>query len=431
MSIFRRTFKGGIHPPENKETSGFKIERLPQPQFLYIHLLGSFGSPSEPVVEKGQRVLKGEVIAKPTSKISSFIHSPVSGIISDIKNWPHYSGKSLPAIVIENDFKNEEFHYPEKNIPLMRPSDIVSEVRNFGIVGLGGAVFPTDVKLSPPVGKKITTIIVNGCECEPYLTCDESVIREEPEKIIEGAVLAARATSAKEIIIAIEKNKTSSARKLVEIAGSRAKIVFLPVKYPQGGEKQLIYAVLRRKVLRGALPADVGCVVINVQTAKAIYEAICKRKPLYERVTTLGGFFRKPGNVIAPIGITLKDLIEFRGGLPDNVDKIIFGGPMMGVSVDNLDVPLTKATSGILLFTHREKKLYECIRCMRCRDVCPMNLSPRESYALFKRGEAYSYADICIECGSCAYACPAGIPLVQYLKWAKQKLKSVRSAAGK
>ena len=425
-------FKGGVHPPQNKETSSFSIERFPAPPKVFIHLSQSAGAAAEPVVEKGQRVLKGEVIAVPREKISAYIHSPISGIIEGIRKWPHYSGDKLDAIIVANDFKEEEKQPRElRSVKTLAPSQIVEIIRRSGVVGLGGAAFPTDIKLSVPFGKKITTLIVNGCECEPYLTADEKIIEEKAEQIFEGAKIAARAVSAKDIIIAVEDNKLSKASELIRRQDMRISVRILPTKYPQGGEKQLIYALLKRKVPAGGLPADAGCVMINVQTAVAVNDAVYSGRPLFERVVTLGGFFRKPGNVIIPVGMRLGDIINFRGGTPDNVNKIVFGGPMMGLAVSNLDVTVSKATSGILLLESAETHEFECIRCLKCAAVCPVNLVPRQSCFLYKKGIPYEKAKNCIECGACDYVCPAGIPLVHYLKWSKEKQKNALCAAGK
>ena len=427
-----KRFRGGVRPPESKDTSTFAISRLNSPEKVYIHLLGSAGAPSKAVVSSGEKVFKGQVIAEPVGRISSFIHSPISGTVQDIKNWPHVSGKRLPAIIIANDFKDEEKPRKNlKNVQQISPSELVEIVRKSGIVGCGGAAFPTDIKLTSSSGKKIETLIINGCECEPFLTADERIIFEKPGDIIEGAKLAARALAAKNIIIALEENKGRSAEKLLRQQDSRIRCVFLPTRYPQGGEKQLIFAVTGRIVPAGGLPADAGCVVLNVQTACALYDALFNGKVLYERVVTLGGLFRKPGNLVIASGTRLTDIIEFRGGIPDEVDKVIMGGPMMGVAVDNLDVPASKATSGILLMKAADAPDYECIRCLRCASVCPMNLVPRQSYFLYMKGRAYEDAVHCMECGACGYSCPSGIPLVQYLKWSKEKLKNVSSAAGR
>ncbi len=428
------TFAGGVHPAQHKDSSAFSIERLPAAEKVYLHLSNSCGAPSKAVVKKGDAVLKGSIIAEPDGRISAFIHSPVSGVVEDIKKWPHCSGKKLEAVIIQNDFKDEPA--PAGNIKdpsLLAPSQISEIVRNSGIVGLGGAAFPADVKLSPPPGKKVTTLIVNACECEPFLTADESLIREKAADIIEGAKIAARALSAKQIIIGIEDNKPDAAQELLNRSSERIKVKLLKTKYPQGGEKQLIYAVSGKKVPMCGLPLDVGVAVMNVGTVFAVYEAVVKGKPLYERVVTLGAYFRKPGNVIIPAGTRLEDIINFRGGLPDNVNKIIFGGPMMGQAVCDMDVPVSKATSGILLLWGEERKEYECLRCLRCASVCPMGLMPRESFALYKAGKAYDKAMNCMECGACAYVCPSGIPLIQYLKLSKKNLSmsNVRLPAGR
>ncbi|MCD6311835.1 MAG: electron transport complex subunit RsxC [Elusimicrobia bacterium] len=424
MKSFKKTFCGGVHPAQHKDTSLFAIERLPAPERVYLHLSNSAGAPSKPVVKKGDRVLKGSLIAEPAGKISAFIHSSVSGIVEDIKKWPHCSGQKIDAIIIENDFKDERAAAPGLKDPSqLAPSEIVETVRNAGIVGLGGAAFPTDVKLVPGQGKKVTTLIINACECEPYLTSDESLIKEKAADIIEGAKTAARALSAKKIIIGIEDNKSAAAEELLRRSSERINVVALKTKYPQGGEKQLIFALCGKKVPVGGLPADVGVAVMNVQTAFAVYEAVFKGKPLYERVVTLGGYFRKPGNVIIPAGTRLEDIINLRGGLADDVDKIILGGPMMGQAVCDTDVPVSKSASGILLLRERARKEYECLRCLRCASVCPMDLMPRESYAAYKSGGVYEKAANCMECGACAYVCPSAIPLIQYLKLSKQNLR--------
>ncbi|MCD6412657.1 MAG: electron transport complex subunit RsxC [Elusimicrobia bacterium] len=422
MSIFGGRFRGGVHPPEMKETASSEIVRFEAPEKLYIHLFQGFGSPSNPIVKKGDRVLKGSVIAEPSSKFSAFLHSPVSGIVEGIVKWPHSSGKMLDAVAISNDFENKSEIRGEARIHDQLTSRAITEIiRNSGIVGLGGAAFPTDIKLSPPVGKKIDFLIVNGCECEPYLTSDDRLMIERTDEIAEGAKIAARVLSAPNIVFAVEDNKREAIAELKKKEDSRISVSILPTRYPQGGEKQLIFAVLKRKVPAGGLPADVGCVVINVQTAFSIYRSVVYGVPLYERVVTLGGFFRKPGNILAPIGTTVGDIINARGGIPDDVDKIVLGGVMMGVSVSDLRIPVAKGTSGILLLKTEKKKEFNCIRCLRCSDVCPMNLTPRLAYYLYKKGDVYDGAKNCIECGSCAYICPARIPLVHYLKWAKAK----------
>lgn len=425
MKSGKGTFSGGIHPAGHKDTSVLRIERLPAPERVYLHLSNSVGAPSNPVVQKGDRVLKGAVIAEPAGRISAYLHSPVSGIVEDIKKWSHSSGQKLDAVIIENDFKDDSA--PPRNFKdpsQLAPSEIVEAVRNAGVVGLGGAAFPTDVKLVPPQGKKVTTLIINACECEPYLTADDSLMKEKAADIIEGAKISARALSAKKIIIGIEDNKAAAAKELMVRSSGRIEVIRLNTKYPQGGEKQLIFSLCGAKVPSGGLPADVGVAVMNVQTAFAVYEAIFKSKPLYERVVTLGGYFRKPGNVLIPAGTRIEDIINFRGGIADDVDEIILGGPMMGQAVCDTDVPVSKSASGILLLKSAERKEYECLRCLRCASVCPMGLMPRESFALYKSGKVYEKAMDCIECGSCAYVCPSGIPLIHYLKISKQKLRA-------
>jgi electron transport complex protein RnfC len=383
-------------------------------------------------VKKGDRVLKGSIIAEPSSKFSAFLHSPVSGTVEGIVKWPHCSGKMLDAVVISNDFRDEEKKPSElRSFAQLTPRQIIEIIRKSGIVGQGGAAFPTDVKLSPPAGKKIDILIVNGCECEPYLTADDRLMVEHPEKIVEGAKIAARVLAAADIQIAVENNKKEAVRQMKKREDSRISVRVLPTRYPQGGEKQLIFAALKRKVPAGGLPADVGCVVINVQTAFSIYRAIAFGVPLYERVVTLGGFFRKPGNVKVPVGTMVSDIINLRGGIPDDVERIVIGGTMMGVAISDLRVPVAKGTSGILLLKDGEKEEFNCIRCLRCSDVCPMNLTPRHAYYLYEKGLSYEGAKNCIECGCCAYVCPARIPLVHYLKWSKEKLKNAPSAEKK
>lgn len=435
------SFKGGVHPKDNKaQTFAKPIETLTPPAELIFPLSQHIGAPCTPCVEVGDYVLAGQKIADSDAFISAPIHSSVSGTVKEIKAFPLSNGTMVDSIVIENDFK-DAVDQNMKPIDYMSiaPDDIPNLVREAGIVGMGGAAFPTHVKLMPPADKKIDTIIVNCSECEPYLTSDFRIMVENPEEIVCGLMAVLRRFGITNGHIAIEDNKPQAiaeVRKACE--GTPIKVDVLKTKYPQGGEKQLIYAVTKRKVPIGKLPADVGAIVINTDTCSAIGRKFLYGIPLTRRIITVVGTpFAKEVNYKVRIGTPIDYLIEQNGGFVSEPKKLIIGGPMMGVAQFRLDIPVIKATSAVLALNEKEAFIPEesaCIRCGRCVNQCPMGLMPLELYNFAKRGdmdacEKYS-ADACIECGCCSFGCPAKKNLVQMIRIAKQNvLKNKRERA--
>ncbi len=429
-----------IHPPELKESTILKkIERIPLPKKVMLALSQHAGLPSEPIVNIGDSVKTGSLIARGKSFISSNLHSSVSGKVIAIEDNVHPIAGSFKSITVESDGKDiKAFSGSRTDKPSFSKEEIVNIVKDAGIVGLGGAAFPTHVKLSLPRGKNIDTLIINGAECEPLLTCDHRLMLERPKEILLGIDLVACALGVKDIIIGIEDNKIDAIEKLrnalisLRPQASGVRIVKLKTQYPQGGEKQLIKTLFNREVPSGGLPLDIGCVVSNVQTVFAIYEAVYFGKPLYERVVTVSGsFLKEPKNVLARIGTPIKDLLEFCGfDAERNIYKIIMGGPMTGIAQFSLDAPVVKGTSGILVLDESFKSPGEvsCIRCSRCIEACPAGLMPcmiglGAQNNRFDIANSYSPLD-CIECGSCDYVCPSKIPLLQLIKLAKRKAKS-------
>ncbi len=435
-----KTFKvGGVHPPENKLSAGKKIEVLPIPKTVFIPVAQHIGAPSTAVVNKGDVVKTGQIIAKSSGFVSTNIHSSVSGKVKKVDLAPDSSGYPKQGIFIdvEDDEWMEEINRSEdlvKEFNLDGPQ-IVLKIQEAGIVGLGGATFPTHVKLVPPKGMKAEILLINGVECEPYLTSDHRLMLEKADEILVGTQLLMKAMNVEKAAIGIENNKPDAIQLLTDKAKNYKGISVVPlkVKYPQGGEKQLIKAVTGREVPPGGLPIAVGAVVSNVGTAFAVYEAIQKNKPLFERVVTVTGKgVKNPSNFKVRIGTATSDLIEAAGGLPENTGKIISGGPMMGRAVTSPDIPVTKGTSGILIMPETEanrKPYIECIRCSRCVSVCPMGLEPFLLMTLgqkqiFDRAENERIMD-CIECGSCAYTCPSYRPLLDYIRFGKAKVGQI------
>jgi len=423
-------FPGGVHPPDLKQLTRFKsIQEIKSPTKVYIPLSQHIGKPAEPVVAVDDYVKKGQLIASAAQGCSANVHASISGRVVDITGWAHPLMRSAPATIIENDNQNIVINPPKpRNIESLKPQEIVQVALDAGLVGMGGAGFPTHIKLSPPAGQKIDVLIVNGCECESVLSCDFRLMVEEPEVIIAGSKLAARAVGAERIIIAIENNKPEAIESISEAIGydNKIEIIQLKTRYPQGGEKQLIYALTGRKVPAGGLPFQVGVVVHNVATLAALARSAQTGMPLVQRVITVAGCVKNPMNLLVPVGTTYRDVINACGGYDRKPGKIISGGPMMGTAEVNVDVPVTKTTSGIIVLTESESAYFEedaCIRCARCVDVCPMNLYPLliaryARYGEWEKVRTVSPQD-CIECGACAYVCPAHIPLVHYIKWAK------------
>lgn len=436
-----RTFSlGGIHPKENKLSAGVKIVPAPLPKEVIIPLGMHIGAPATACVAKGDEVKVGTLIAKSSGFVSANIYSSVAGKVTKIDSVFDASGYKKPAIIIsvaEEDVWEESI---DRSPELVREcaldaKAIIDKINEAGIVGLGGATFPTHVKLSPPPGSKAEVLIINAVECEPYLTSDHQLMLEHGEEILVGCTILMKALSVDKCIIGVENNKPDAIKHLSGLCAQYKGIEVMPLKvqYPQGGEKQLIDAVLSKQVKSGALPISTGAVVQNVGTIYAVYEAIQKNKPLIERVVTVTGkSLDKPANYLARIGTPLKTLIEASGGIPENTGKIIGGGPMMGKALLSADLPVTKGTSGILLMSQEEsvrKPMRACIRCAKCVNVCPMGLNPTflmvdTQQQDWERAERGHIVD-CIECGSCSFTCPSNRPLLDFIRMGKQQVMGI------
>lgn len=428
-----KTFRiGGVHPEENKLSAGKKIEVMDLPKQAVFPLSQHIGAPAVPCVAKGDLVKVGTKIADAGGFVSSPIFSSVSGKVAKIDTVIDASGYRKPAIIIDVDGDEwEPFIDRSTNVvrdtPL-EPKEIVAKIQAYGIVGMGGACFPTHVKLSPRT--PVDVIIINAVECEPYLTADHSLMMEKADEVLVGVNLIMKATGVKKAYIAIENNKPDAIALMQEKAKRFAGIEVCPlrVRYPQGGEKQLIDAVVGRQVPNPpGLPADVGAIVQNVGTAFAIYEAIIKNKPLFERVVTVTGKgVAEPKNLLTRLGTPMSLLIEKAGGMPEDTGKVIGGGPMMGKALLNTDVPICKGSSGVLLMTEKESVRGEeqpCIRCAKCVSACPMGLEPYllqklSEHAEWERAEAEQIMT-CIECGCCQFTCPANRPLLDWIRMGK------------
>lgn len=435
---------GGIHPSDCKEYSkGASIERFPVPATVTIPLAQHIGAPAVACVAKGDKVKVGQVIATAGGFVSSPIHSSVSGTVTAVEPKADAQGNLKPSVTIavEGDEWVEGVDLSAdivKNVNLT-PQEIIGKISEMGIVGMGGATFPTHVKLSIPAGKKAECLIINAVECEPYLTADYRVMLEQGERLLVGARILARAIGVDKIYIGIENNKPDAIAHLEKLAGAYLEVEIVPLKmrYPQGGEKQLIAAVTGREVPSGALPIDVGVVVQNVGTALAVYEAVAKNKPLIDRVVTVtGSTLASPKNLLVRIGTPMSALIEYCGGM-EGIGKVVAGGPMMGRAVSNVDAPVTKGTSGVLLIPTEEalrQKEGECIRCAKCVEACPMGLEPYLLNTLTQRGdydelERHWIAD-CIECGCCTFSCPSYLPLLDWVRIGKAEvMKRLRERA--
>ncbi len=436
-----RSFSGGLHPPALKATADKPITNLPIPSKVILHVSQHIGAPAKPLFKITERVNCGQCIAEPGGFVSAPVHATVGGSIIGAGNFMHPFGVPSPAIVIERLPEMPEPSYPTEDGLQLPPDEIKKRIQQSGVVGLGGATFPTHVKLSPPETRHIDTVILNGVECEPALTADHRLMLEEPDSIITGLKLIMRVLKAEKGIIGIEMNKPDAIAIFRDKFKNETALHVQPleVKYPQGGEKQLIYACLGREVPSGKLPMDVGVVVQNVASAAAITDAVNKQKPLMERVVTLAGNCAKnPGNYRVRIGTTVGDFIEMTGGLKADVPlkKVIMGGPMMGFALFDLNVPIIKGTSGILCWDENEALVpvqTACLRCGSCIRACPMGLIPQQMKQLIdhKKWEKADKIGIldCIECGCCSYACPAGLPLVQTFKFGKKTVMAERKKA--
>ncbi|MBP1767655.1 MAG: electron transport complex, RnfABCDGE type, subunit [Candidatus Aminicenantes bacterium] len=435
----RRTFRRGIHPPERKATAGRPVERLPAPEKAFVPFLQHFGKPAIPLVKAGERVFLGQKIGEAAGTFSSPVHSPVSGKVLALDLHPFPSGTPVLTAAIENDGLDTRAGDPEKPAdPFILSSEtILQKVREAGVVGMGGASFPTAVKLAPPPGKPVDTIIINGCECEPVQTGDHRLMLESPEEILKGAELIRLAARAGRIVFGLEENKRDALESLRgSVDGRAVELVLLRTKYPQGAEKMLIQALLGREVPRGGLPFDVGVVVQNVATAKAVWEAVSEGRPLTERVLTCGGpGIADPKNLSVRIGTPIRQVIEFCGGLKEGAGLVVYGGPMMGLAQSSLDSPVIKSTTGVLAFPEgRPEAERACIRCARCVDHCPMGLMPTRlarlaRFAVFEEAEKWGTMD-CIECGCCQYICPSRIPLLSWIRLGKNRIAARKSGKG-
>ena len=434
------SFHGGVHPDDAKAlTNTCTITPMPLPGEVVLPVRQHIGAPATVVVEKGQQVKRGQVIAEPGGFVSSPVHASVSGTVKAIEPRLTPALVKETSVIIESDGRDEwadGLNVP-RDISALTPEQLRALVRDGGLVGMGGAAFPTHVKLSPPADKPIDTIILNGVECEPYSTCDHRLMLEHPDFIVEGLSIIMRILRCSKAFVGIELNKPDAVRVMKaavkDIPG--LKVAELKVKYPQGGERQLIYSVTRRKVPAGGLPMDVGCVVQNVGTAAAIYEAVALGRPLIERaVTVTGRGVIKPVNVTARLGDSFARLVEFAGGYTEKAAKLIMGGPMMGIAQFTDGVPVVKGTSCILVLEEDGVFAGEelpCISCARCVDVCPMNLLPTTiaTKVQFERwDEAREIGALdCIECGCCSYICPSKRKLLERIKFGKAKLAEIRA----
>ncbi|MEQ8359795.1 MAG: electron transport complex subunit RsxC [Cytophagales bacterium] len=433
LKFNNHSFKHGVHPPENKsDTNGLPIRQFPFAPIIILPAVQNIGAPSKIIVKEGKEILRGQLVAEKNGYMSVPLHSPVSGKIRKIKNVPTISGKMVAGIYIEPyPASGQEVLEGEPiNVETATAEEILQGIQDAGIVGLGGAAFPTHVKLKVPEDKKCEYLILNGIECEPYLTTDHRVMLEQADDIFMGIRYLLKATGAKHAIIGIEANKTDAAKHLQSKIPNdlNIEIKVVPVKYPQGSEKMLITSILGKEVPSGSLPIEVGVVVVNIATTAEIGRLLPHGRGIQERVITITGpGIKKKGNYLIPIGTPLRFVLE-EVGINDKLSEVYMGGPMMGVAVSNLDISIVKGTSGIVAFSEkdikRSKKVYPCIKCSACVEACPILLNPSRLGILAKfeaydeMADNYNLMD-CFECGSCSYVCPSNIPLVQYFRLSK------------
>ena len=433
------SFFGGVHPKDQKRTRDVAVQVFPEPDTLVVSMSQHIGVPCEPLVKKNDLVKKGQKIGDNKGQCVP-VHSPVSGIVKAVEARPHSNGTTVMSVVIENDHQDtlDDDVRPrtQEEVAALTPEDLVNIIREAGIVGMGGASFPTHVKLSGAIGK-VDTIIVNAGECEPYITADDRLCREHPQEVISGIQIIMKILGLKKAHIGIENNKPEAIRSLkAYVADSGVQVDVLPAMYPQGAEKQLIQAVTGRQVPSGGLPVAVGCAVFNAASCKAIHDAVYEGMPLIRRIVTVSGdILLEPKNLLVPIGTSYMDLID-ACGLSANPYKVLSGGPMMGITQYDLSVSTIKACNAVTVLSRENRytvKDPHCIRCGKCIDVCPMRLMPVLMYkALFSNDLDVikdSHLQDCCECGCCAYNCPAGVPLVLSFRAGKQKLADARAAA--
>ncbi len=428
-----KSFKGGIKPPEHKDTTeNIPIRDFMDPEGDMVFLMQQhLGAPCRPVVKVGDRVLRHQLIGEPGGFVSAPVYSSVSGTVKDIRPMLHPNGSMVDAVIIENDHLYEALQgpYQPADYQSLEAEEIRARIRYAGIVGMGGAGFPTFIKLTPPDDKKIEYVLINGSECEPYLTSDYRVMLEDTERLVVGGAIVRKLFPGSVCCFCIENNKPKAIDRVNECIGKLFpgdedfRIVQLMTKYPQGSEKMIISAAAGREVPSGGLPADVGCIVINIDTVIAIYRAVVQARPLQRRIVTVSGtMVKNPGNYRVRIGTSLRELVEY-AGITEEPAKIIAGGPMMGLSVSTLDIPVIKTSSSVVLLTEKEASHAEespCIRCGKCVEACPMHLQPyrladlaeRREFDLFEK----EFGCECIECGSCSFICPAKRHLTQSIK---------------
>jgi electron transport complex protein RnfC len=431
-------FAGGVHPAYSKDATERKaIEVMHSPEVVYVFMSQHVGVPCKPIVAVGEKVLAGQKVGDTEAFVSAPVHSPVSGEVVEIAPKPHPLGTNVLAVVMKSD-GNDALHpsvKARKNPDKLSRGDIVAIIREAGIVGLGGAMFPTHVKLKPPADKKIDVLVVNGAECEPYLTCDHRLLIERPEKILSGMSFVMKALGVEKALVGIEENKRDGIERLrSENDNGNVEIASLPVKYPQGAEKVLVKVLTGREIPAGKLPLDSGVVVENVGTLAAIHDAVVEGKPLIDRVLTCAGSgVASPKNVSAKIGTRMIDLIEFCGGYRGVPEKLFVGGPMMGIAQLTEEAATIKGNNGLIVFsagTFDDPQEGPCLRCGKCVDACPYSLSPfylanLADYGRFEEAEAWGILD-CMECGACSFICPAKRYLVQRLKYGKMKVMEAR-----
>ncbi len=433
---------GGVHPEENKFSSHKKIETLPIPPIVIIPISQHIGAPAKALVARGDKVKTGQIIAEAGGFVSANIHSSVTGTVLKVDAFPDSTGYRRMSVQIQteaDEWVSEIDLSPELKKDFdFSPEEIIKKINLSGLVGLGGATFPSHVKLSVPQGKKAEYLIVNAVECEPYLTADHSLMLEKGEEIIVGTRIMMKALKVETAIIGIENNKPDAIELMTRLAEKEKGISVVPlkVKYPQGGEKQLVKALINREVPSGGLPIDIGVVAFNVGSIFAAYQAVQKNRPLIDRVVTVTGkSLKNPSNFLTRIGTPVQVLIDAAGGLPEDTGKVVNGGPMMGRAISSLDVPVVKGSSGILVIPDTEAKRPEvlnCVRCSKCVTVCPMGLEPYLLMSLaereyFERMEKEKVMD-CMECGSCSYTCPSSRPLLDYIRLGKGKVTQIMRA---
>lgn len=443
MTALARTFRHGIHPDAHKEaTEHLPLARMPFVDRYVLPLSQHTGAPCKPVVRPGERVVRGQVVAEPGSFVSTTLHSPVTGRVVALAPRPHPNGRLMAAIEIDADpFAVQRVpERPPLDALAMSDEEFVGEVLRAGLVGMGGAAFPTHVKFKLPPGKRVRLLVANGCECEPFLTADHRVMVEHAAAVLRGIEILAARLGVEETAIGVELNKLDAIAALEREIADRppaipVRVVPLAVKYPQGAEKMLIQAIYGLEVPAGGLPLDVGALVNNVGTMAALADWFDRGLPLIERAITVAGpGVERPANLLVPVGTPVRAVLEHCGGLREDTREVVMGGPMMGAPLASLDVPVLKGTSGLLAFTDVETRLateYSCIKCGRCVEACPQFLNPSRLARLSRAGRwdalDKSFALDCVECGSCSFACPSGIPIVQLIRVAKAEIRAARA----